>query len=176
MVKNQIPVIGMGLLTQALLASIVITSREENMMNDTKTETRPYQDTRDIEEIRQEALLYQSLFDGKRACRWIGSLIDIVKATPPDARRYAAIATLYFSYFSLPDGRYITAPGGFFTSVCKRYRVPDVEIPAEVRAWSETGQSLLAIKGALEQGLRHPALALLPSFDVAFHIVEIGLD
>ncbi len=90
--------------------------------------------------------------------------MDVVRETPPEAKHYAAVATLFYSYFPLPDGRYVSTPGAFFTNACKRYRQSGAKIPADVRAWAETGQSLRMIKEALELGQRHPAQAPLPAF------------
>ena len=92
--------------------------------------------------------------------------MNVLRETPPEAKQYAAIATLFYSYVPLPDGRFVNTPGGFFTNTCKRYRQPHAQIPADVQAWSQSGQSLQAIKDALEQGIRHPAQAQLFSLDM----------
>ncbi len=44
-----------------------ITSNKEETIIDAASETRPYEDTRDIEEIRREVRLYESIFDNKRS-------------------------------------------------------------------------------------------------------------
>lgn len=136
-------------------------SQKEETIIDTQTETRAYQDMRAIEEIRREARFYASFFDNKRYRNWMGSLMNVLRETPPEAKQYAAIATLFYSYFPLPDGRFVTTPGGFFTNICKQYRQPCAHIPADVQAWHQSGQSLQAMKDALAQGIRHPAQAQL---------------
>ncbi len=139
-----------------------IPSQENMTLIDTPAEPSPYVDSRPIEEIKRDAKEYESVFDNKSSRKWRGSLVKTVRETPPAIRHCAAVGTFLYSYFPQPDGTLVRIPGAWFTSACQRYRRPGATIPAEVRAWAETGLSLKDIEQALQQGFHHPAQATLP--------------
>lgn len=140
----------------------VITTKGSTTLIDTIQETPAYTDPRSHKEIQHDAQEYQNRFDKGRGRQWPGSLYNAVKLTPPEVRHPAAIATLFYMTFRLPDGSEVKRPGGLFTKTCERYRQPGAEIPQEIQAWAATGLSLSEIEIQIKNGNRHPAQPQLP--------------
>ncbi|MGH2637730.1 MAG: hypothetical protein ACRDF4_00330, partial [Rhabdochlamydiaceae bacterium] len=122
-----------------------------------KENTPQYVDSRPHEEIVREMEYYKNLFDRGANRNWQGSLYNAVKETPPEIKRLAAIGAIYYQDFRQADGRYIFAPGGWFTSACKRYRAPSANIPAELKAWDQSGLSLAEIEIQVKKEICHPS-------------------
>ena len=143
-----------------------ITTKTERTIIDATTTTRPSEsasvDHRSLEEIRREAKFYESFFDHGRSRQWTGSLINVLKTTPTEAKHLAAVGAVYYSYFPQPDGRTIYSPGGWFTSACRRYGQPGSAVPFEIRAWSETNLPLKEIRKRIKEGCRLPSEVALP--------------
>lgn len=139
----------------------VITDRDRTL-SDTSHEIPVYSDPRPAQEIRRDVQDYKNRFDKNSGRQFIGSLYNAVRGTPPEIRRLAAIATIFYSAFRLPDGSIVKSPGGLFTTMCKRYRQPGADIPQEIRAWDTTGLDLDAIEVYFKRGIRHPSQPALP--------------
>jgi len=138
-----------------------ITNREDKTLIDSDPAQQPYRDPRPIEEIQAEAGMYATLFDGEGNGRWMGKLVECIRATPPQVRRLAAINTLYQTYF--PDYRgKPQRPGAWFAARCTEYASPAGKIPRPIRVWSETGKDYYEIQYALQQGCRVPSEVQLP--------------
>ncbi len=119
-------------------------------------------ENRPLEEIRREAKFYESFFDNGRSRKWTGSLINVLRETPKEIKRLAAVGAVFYSYFPQPDGRTVYSPGGWFTSACRRYSQPGVAVPSEVRAWAETHLPLKEIRRRIKEGSRLPEEQTLP--------------
>ncbi len=138
-----------------------ITHTEKKTLIDSDPTQQSYRDPRTIEEIQAEAGMYATLFDGEGNGRWMGKLIECIRATPPHIRRLAAISTLYYTYF--PDYRgKPQRPGAWFAARCAEYANPDAKIPSPIRVWSETGKDYYEIQYTLQQGCRVPSEVHLP--------------
>lgn len=122
-----------------------------------KENTPKYVDTRSHAEIVREMEYYANLFDSGASRNWQGSLYKTIKETSPEIRRLAAIGAIYYREFRQADGSYVYAPGGWFTSACKRYRAPGAIIPAELRAWDQSGLALDEIEIQVKKEIRHPS-------------------
>jgi hypothetical protein len=111
---------------------------------------------RPLEELSREAAFYTSFFGNKRERQWTGLLLQVLKETPEEVKRQAAISAVYYSYFPLPGGQTLYRPDSWFTSACRGYARHAAVMPAEVRAWAATDLPLGEICRRIREGSRLP--------------------